>query len=522
MDATSLNHLFMQAPVAVCIVSGADYKIELVNERMLQFLGRTPDVVGQPIEQTLTEAKRQGLISILDTVSQTKQPYYVSNFPAVILINGVREIRHFSLIFKPYFLKQGDKEPEGIFCVAHNITDQILTLQKLEEEKSRTSLALEVGELGMLSTHWKNNIANADKRTNEIFGFTESHPLEDYISRIHPEDRSVREQAIREAINTGSFDFFVRIRFADDNIRWMRSRGMIQKDIEGNVTGSFGVVQDVTRQKEFELALQKKVEGRTMELELANKSLLQLNEELLRSNTSLEEFTRAASHDLKEPIRKVDFFVERLKTALENKISNEERLLFERVENATDRMRLLIDDLLEYSHLTQSQRAQEKIDLNDKVRLILTDLELMIREKNATIDVDKLPIVKGHRRQLQQLFQNLISNSLKYSKPGTVPYIQIKSKEIVGGDAPVSISPEDASQKFYLIEVCDNGIGFDQTDAERIFNVFTRLHGNKEYPGTGIGLSIAKKVVENHHGYIYAKGETGKGACFNVLLPAQV
>jgi signal transduction histidine kinase len=297
---------------------------------------------------------------------------------------------------------------------------------------------------------------------------------------------------------------------------------MIQKDIEGNVTGSFGVVQDVTRQKEFELALQKKVEGRTMELELANKSLLQLNEELLRSNTSLEEFTRAASHDLKEPIRKVDFFVERLKTALENKISNEERLLFERVENATDRMRLLIDDLLEYSHLTQSQRAQEKIDLNDKVRLILTDLELMIREKNATIDVDKLPIVKGHRRQLQQLFQNLISNSIKYSKPGTVPYIQIKSKEIVGGDAPVSISPEDASQKFYLIEVCDNGIGFDQTDAERIFNVFTRLHGNKEYPGTGIGLSIAKKVVENHHGYIYAKGETGKGACFNVLLPAQV
>ena len=146
----------------------------------------------------------------------------------------------------------------------------------------------------------------------------------------------------------------------------------------------------------------------------------------------------------------------------------------------------------------------------------------MIREKNATIEVDKLPIVKGHRRQLQQLFQNLISNSLKYSKPGTVPYIQIKSKEIVGGDAPVSISPEDASQKFYLIEVCDNGIGFDQTDAERIFNVFTRLHGNKEYPGTGIGLSIAKKVVENHHGYIYAKGETGKGACFNVLLPAQV
>jgi PAS domain S-box-containing protein len=519
MDATSLNHLFMQAPVAVCIVSGPDYKVELVNERMLEFLGRTPDIVGMPIEQTLTEAKKQGLISILDAVRQTRQPYYVSNFPAVILINGVRETRYSSLIFKPYFLNPGDKEPDSIFCVAHNITEQVLALQKLEEEKQRTSLALEVGELGMLSTNWKNNFANADKRANEIFGFDESRPLEDYINRLHPQDRELRKQALSEGMKTGDFNFEVRLLFNDGSIRWMRSRGFIQKDIEGNVTGSFGVVQDITAQKEFELALQKKVEERTMQLELANQSLLQLNEELTRSNTNLEEFTRAASHDLKEPIRKVDFFIDRLKMSLQNKIGEEENTLFERVESATGRMRLLIDDLLEYSHLTQTQREQETIDLNNKIQLILTDLELMIREKNATIDVDKLPVVKGHRRQLQQLFQNLISNGLKYSKPGEPSKIKISSKTITGKEVAFLLPPETASQEFYLIEVCDNGIGFDQNDAERIFNVFTRLHGNKEYPGTGIGLSIAKKVVENHHGYIYAKGEPGKGACFSVLLP---
>jgi PAS domain S-box-containing protein len=519
MDAASLNHLFMQAPVAVCIVSGTDYKIELVNERMLKFLGRTPDIVGHPIGQTLTEAKKQGLISILDTVRQTKQPYYAPNFPAVILINGVRETRYFSLIFKPYFSDPGDKEPDAIFCVAHNITDQVLALKKLEEEKQRTSLALEVGELGMLETLWKENFVAADKRANEIFGFNEAHPLEDYINRIHPEDKNVRGKVLDEGMKTGSFDFEVRLLFDDGSIRWMRSRGIIRKDIEGNVTGSFGVVQDVTPQKEFALALHKKVEERTMELELANKSLLQLNEELARSNTNLEEFTRAASHDLKEPIRKVDFFIDRLKSSLEYKLGSEEKILFERVESATDRMRLLIDDLLEYSHLTQSQREHEKIDLNDKIRLILTDLELMIREKNATIDVSKLPVVKGHRRQLQQLFQNLISNGLKYSKPDVSPQIKITSKKITGKDSTVLLPTETALQEFYLVEVCDNGIGFDQNDAERIFNVFTRLHGNKEYPGTGIGLSIAKKVVENHHGYIYAKGEQGKGACFSVLLP---
>jgi PAS domain S-box-containing protein len=519
MNAASLNHLFMQAPVAICIVSGGNYKIELVNERMLEFLGRAPGIIGLPIEQTLTEAKKQGLIAILDHVSKTGQPYYASNFPAVILINGVRETRYFSLVFKPYSLTSEDQEPNAIFCVAHNITDQVLALQKLDEEKQRTSLALEVGELGMLSTDWGKNLANADKRANEIFGFTESHPLEDYINRIHPDDRHIRKDALAEGKQNGHFDFEVRLLFDDGSIRWMRSRGFIQKDIEGNVRGSFGIVQDITSQKEFELALQRKVEERTMELEFANKSLLQLNEELARSNSNLEEFTRAASHDLKEPIRKVDFFIDRLKSSLSNKLGEEEKASFERVESATERMRLLIDDLLAYSHLTQSQREQEKIDLNDKIRLILTDLELLVREKNAVIETGKLPIVKGHRRQLQQLFQNLISNALKYNKPDTPPQIKITAKTISGKDASIQLPPETVSKEFHLIEVCDNGIGFDQNDAERIFNVFTRLHGNKEYPGTGIGLSIAKKVVENHHGYIYAKSEQGKGSCFCVLLP---
>lgn len=519
MDAASLNQLFMQAPVAICIVSGSNYKIELANERMLEFLGRTPDVVGLPIEATLTEAKKQGLVAILDQVSKTRQPYYTSNFPAVILIDGVRETRYFSLVFKPYFLTPGDKEPNAIFCVAHNITGQVLTLQKLDEEKQRTSLALEVGELGMLSTDWGKNFANADKRANEIFGFAEPHPLADYIMRIHPDDRHIREEAVDEGRKTGHFDFEVRLLFDNGSGRWMRSRGFIQKDIEGIATGSFGVVQDITAQKEFELALQKKVEERTTELELANKSLLQLNEELAKSNRNLQEFTRAASHDLKEPIRKVDFFIDRLKLSLSNKMDKEEKILFDRVESATNRMRLLIDDLLQYSHLSHSQREQEKVDLNDKIRLILSDLELLVREKHARVEVGNLPVVKGHRRQLQQLFQNLISNALKYNQPGIAPFVKIQSKIITGKKVSFALPVEAASQEFHLIEVCDNGIGFDQNDAERIFNVFTRLHGNKEYPGTGIGLSIAKKVVENHRGYIYAKSEQGKGACFSILLP---
>jgi len=520
MQIHNLNHLFMQAPVAICIVSGSDYRLELVNERMLEFLGRTPDIVGMPIEQTLTEARKQGLIAILDTVRQTRQPYYARQFPSIIIINGSRESRYFDLVFKPYFLNPEDAEPKAIFCVAHNVTEQVLINQKLEEEKQRTSLALEVGELGMLSTNWKNNSVTADRRSREIFEVEQLDSIGDYLERIHPDDRSLREKAVTEGNKTGSFDFEVRL-LVNNNIKWIRSRGFIQKDIEGNIIGSFGIIQDITAQKEFAIALHKKVEEQVHDLEFANKSLLQVNDQLKRSNAALEEFARVASHDLKEPIRKVHFFMDHLRTHLEGRLNDEEETMFNRVENAAERMKLLVDDLLEYSHLNQSLKEKEDIDLNKKIELILSDLELLIKEKDAEIEVQKLPVIKGYRRQLQQLFQNLVGNALKYSRPAVRPVIKISCRIIKGKEAQIRLPENLLSQLFYCIEVSDNGIGFEQENADRIFNVFTRLHGNKDYPGTGIGLSIAKKVMENHNGFIYAKGEVNQGAVFNILFPIQ-
>jgi hypothetical protein len=141
-------------------------------------------------------------------------------------------------------------------------------------------------------------------------------------------------------------------------------------------------------------------------------------------------------------------------------------------------------------------------------------------EKRADIQVGVLPIVRGYRRQLQQVFQNLLSNALKYSQPGVPPQITVYSKSVLGGEAGINIRPGDAAKEFHLIAVKDNGIGFEQQYAEKIFNIFTRLHGNKEYPGTGVGLAIVRKVIENHQGYIAAISEPGKGATFTILLPA--
>jgi light-regulated signal transduction histidine kinase (bacteriophytochrome) len=268
-------------------------------------------------------------------------------------------------------------------------------------------------------------------------------------------------------------------------------------------------VLDITAQMTAMQQIEKLVEERTKELAQANEALTTINKELQRSNANLEEFAHAASHDLKEPVRKIHFFTNQLKQQLNSHLKEGELRSFSRIENASERMRNLIDDLLLYSHVSQRPHDKESIDLNLKVQNALEDLELDIEEKKAVIHVEKLPVVKGYRRQLQQLFQNLISNALKYSKTDVPPRIEISAGNVA----------EDGAL-FHLIAIKDNGIGFEPEYADKIFQMFTRLHGRTEYSGTGVGLSIVKKVVENHNGFIQVESTPGKGSTFNIYLPA--
>ncbi|HEU4473058.1 MAG TPA: ATP-binding protein, partial [Flavisolibacter sp.] len=245
-------------------------------------------------------------------------------------------------------------------------------------------------------------------------------------------------------------------------------------------------------------------------------------EELKRSNANLEEFAYAASHDLKEPIRKIHFFSDRLKERLKSRLDEEEQRLFGRMQTATERMRSLVDDLLLYSQVGVRPRSFEEVDLSYLIELIAGDLELEIEEKKAVLKWEGLPTVNGHMRQLQQLFHNLLGNALKYTRPGIAPEIFLSCSLITGRESGIHLPADELGRHFYQIKVKDNGIGFEQKDAEKIFHVFQRLHGNSEYRGTGVGLSIARKVAENHHGYISAQSEPGKGSIFQVLLPRQV
>ncbi|OLY92462.1 PAS domain S-box-containing protein [Cnuella takakiae] len=279
--------------------------------------------------------------------------------------------------------------------------------------------------------------------------------------------------------------------------------------------------RDITERKQWQEELEKKVEERTQALADANEALHKSNEELERSNKNLEQFAYAASHDLKEPMRKIQIFSDRLKGRLEGKLEEDDKHYFTRIINATHRMNTLIDDLLLYSHVSRGAVKDKMVDLNKKIQLVLEDLEVELAEKKATIKVAELPTIKGHRQQLQQLFLNLIGNALKYSNPDIPPVINITSKQVKGIDTPLHLNGKRGEMLYHLVVVQDNGIGFDQEDAERIFNVFTRLHGNAEYRGTGVGLSIAQNVVQNHGGYIWAESIPGRGATFSVLLPIE-
>jgi signal transduction histidine kinase len=242
--------------------------------------------------------------------------------------------------------------------------------------------------------------------------------------------------------------------------------------------------------------------------------------DLKRSNANLEDFAFAASHDLQEPLRKIHFFAHRIRTTYSDVLGEDGMNMFNRMEVATHRMRDLINDLLDYSQTAQKPMEQSIIDLNEILTEVLSDLETTIQEKKAQVTSDRLPAIKGDRPQLHQMFQNLVSNALKYSQPDKSPFISIHAEKRTGRESGFALPAENFGKNYYLIEVSDNGIGFEQSDAEKIFNVFQRLHGKSEYSGTGVGLALVKKVVENHEGYIKAKGTAGSGAVFSILLPA--
>jgi len=246
-----------------------------------------------------------------------------------------------------------------------------------------------------------------------------------------------------------------------------------------------------------------------------NNQLEVINHALELSNHDLQQFASIASHDLQEPIRKIQIFSNFLEEN-ETEMSEQSRTHLKKIINSSARMRTLVTEILNYSKLSAEEHEIRKINLNDIIAELRDHFELVIEEKKAQIKVGKLPVIEGNTGQIRQMFQNLISNALKFSREDVTPIIEIKARII----SDKSFNAEEQENGSHcIISFQDNGIGFDGKYVENIFSLFERLNAKDKYEGAGIGLAIAKKIIEKHDGIITAESDEGRGANFQILLP---
>ncbi len=300
-----------------------------------------------------------------------------------------------------------------------------------------------------------------------------------------PENEGTLEKALL-GIESNNVEMVIKDAERPDGVLIVTS-GRPLLDEKGNILGGVSIFRDVTEEKRQESL---KIYAKALEA----------------SNRDLQDFIFVASHDLQEPLRKIQSYGNFLKDEAKDNLSGDGAIYLSRIQAAAKRMSVLIEDLLQLTRITTKAKPFQSVDLSEIVKEVQADLEIRLKETGGKIEIGELPKIEADPAQMRQLFQNLISNSLKYSKAGVPPVVQVESET-------------DKGEGRSRVRVKDNGIGFEQQYADKIFNIFQRLHANGEYEGTGIGLAICRKVVERHGGRITASSTLGDGAVFEVVLP---
>ena len=342
------------------------------------------------------------------------------------------------------------------------------------------------------------------------YNYTNLSPSRDlgdqWVSVVHPDDVSQIINRWQDSIRTGkSYQHASRLKRFDGEYRWHLTRAVPVFAPNSEILLWVGTSTDIHEQVLLTENLERKVKERTRTLE--------------EKNAELEQFAHISSHDLQEPLRKIQTFAHIIKD--EGADLPKENLMqyIDKIIATSSRMSKLIRDLLNFTQIDQREQEQ-LLNLNDIMHQIQEDLEVVIHQNSAVIDANDLPIIKGRPLQIKQLFYNIINNSIKFRRPGIPPRISISSRKL-DKQTQVKFANLSADRDYHEVIIKDNGIGFDQKYADQIFTVFQRLHTSATYEGTGIGLSISKKVVANHGGEIFAISSAGNGAEFHIILPVR-
>ena len=400
--------------------------------------------------------------------------------------------RYFSVRAVPVFAPDGTiREWAGIHS---DITQRQLTEQSLREGERRFRELADAMPQIVWEAQPDGHIDYYNRRWYAFTGRPEGILKDEvWTEVIHPDDRNNSLSRWQAALMRGdAYEVEHRLREKGGAYRWYLARALPVRDSEQVITRWFGTCTDIDERKRMEDRLRSS----------------------LQSNRELEEFASIASHDLQEPLRKINSFAACLRDESPN-LSTEGNDYLERIQNAVIRMRTLISDLLEFSRFASKGRPFVPVNLNEIAAGVLSDLETRLTETSGSVEVAALPTVFGDPLQVRQLLQNLLGNALKFHRSGEAPVVRISAELIDGLDAYGRQGPGGACR----ISVADNGIGFDEKYLDRVFTIFQRLHGRGDYEGTGIGLAICRKIVERHGGTITAQSKPGQGATFVFTLP---
>ena len=467
---------YANAPI---IVWNPSSKIILFNKAFEHLTGyKAEDVMGKKLDflfphPTLTNSKEK--------ISQTLQGDFWESIEIPILCkNGETKI----ILWNSANIYDNDnRELISTIAQGNDITSRKKAEIALEESQRKLDLALENGSIGIWEFDVKSSRLILDERMkkmsaagNRSFDGT----LKSFLKNIHYEDVQHVSEAFRRTIEDDKpFEAIFRIEPKNDETRYLILKGMLYQN-EGEPSRILGVSFDITGMKKG-----------------SEEALFRLNEELTRSNWELEQFAYIASHDLQEPLRMISSFTQMLAQRYGDKLDEAGREYLRFAVDGSKRMFELINGLLAYSRIRTRGKEFKEVDMKNVLEEVFSNLSLMIEKKKALIKTVDMPVINADESQMVQLFQNLISNSIKFSK----------------GIPKITISSEDYDDH-YLFSVRDKGIGIDPQYFERIFQIFQRLYTMDEYEGTGIGLSICKSIVERHGGTIWVESEPGKGSEF--------
>ncbi len=516
------------SPVAKIVFMGKDMVMSLVNEKMLEMLGRDASIIGKPFMEAMPELVSTPLMDRLNRVFTTGEDFVSPEEKFTIVRSGQPYTGYYNYVCKALSNTAG--EIYGIVNTALEVTEQVLARQKVEEAEESLRGATELAELGNWSIDLATGLLTYSDRLNAWFGLEENGPItiEQAYAGILQEDWPLVKASMLQAITPGTDGVYnVEYRAIDRNTgreRILHVQGKALLNEQGVAYKMNGTAQDVTEQRRMQSDLEQQVRERTEELAVSNEELLLMNEELAdandrltHSNEELEQYAYVASHDLQEPLRKIRVFSGLL--ADQTDLSESNRRLVEKINRSSERMSMLIENLLDFSRLLNSEELLQPVDLGEICQLVVIDFELSITEKGAVVQVGTLPVIEAVALQMNQLFYNLLSNALKFTKPGRAPVINIAARLIDREEAKKYIAHPDRQCNYYHLTFSDNGIGLEKKYNEHIFEMFKRLHGREVFPGTGIGLTLCRRIVANQRGHLYVTSVPGEGTTFHVILP---